>query len=151
MRSDERAVAGFFEDIPITLIVLAGVALIVSSSVWSSARMAEDDRLEGLHAAAQRAANRFVKEIREQSSAVGLPELKWIESINLTALLLPILAPLCFSMNVSLAGCQHWHVLVEEEGSTPATATGFAHEWFNAVTTEGAVVICEVRLIVWKA
>ena len=150
MRSDETAVAGFFEDLPVLLIVLAGVSALVLSGVTASERLAEMENQAELESLA----GRFVV-----TMAVSLNMDPSVEHASISSVR---------SLNISRCACdaldtESWtaaivllrpHVIwLRTESRTvvePTTSTGYSSMLLNVVMDDGIVGVVEVKALVWK-
>ena len=85
VREDDTAVGGFFEDLPVLVLVLCGVATIIAASVLSSSRISEERQDEWLQEAAAGFADRIV-ESALQTEGAEYPTIAKLRALNVSRL-----------------------------------------------------------------
>ena len=150
MVADDRGVAGFFEDLPVLMFVLAGVFIIVAAGVWTSDALASQrfhSKLEGL---AEELVNDIIHEVTVRAGADRLPSVDILSSLNLGRVAADSVQSHCYSIAIIerypltlwLANC------TEGFESQPFEAAGSAL-LLNALDSQLRVVVVEVRVLVW--
>ncbi len=152
MRRDDAAVAGFFEDLPVLLFVLAGVAAIVFSGVFSAAQRADGRLQEDLDAAASHMVEGLVAHLAELDLAGnGAPGEDQVRDIDLRSLAGQLAQGHACTISLVRVHPSHevlarWSMMQE---SLPK-ATGYAARVMNAVGESGCFTMLEVRVLVWS-
>jgi hypothetical protein len=150
MMADDRGVAGFFEDLPVLMFVLAGVFIIVAAGVWTSDALASQrfhDKLEGL---AEELVNDIIHEVTVRAGANQLPSLDILTSLNLGRVAADSVQSHCYSIAiVERFPTTQWLVNCSKaSGSQPFEAAGSAL-LLNALDSHLRVVVVEVEVLVW--
>lgn len=148
MRTDTRGVAGFFEDLPVLLLVLAGVSSVALTGAWCTDQQADAARQEGLSAAAEALVRAAVLVASD-----GGPS-------TLTVGSLFALEP--EDLEVNAAGCVGWAVVIEVlhpvgdrheisfDGLDDLPPDlGYACELVNAVYEGDMTAVVEVTGVAW--
>lgn len=151
MKADDRGVAGFFEDLPVLMFILAGVASLVLAGAISSRTAGEARRQTELDEAACSLAERLVSEICGGPDSGGrAPSLASIAGTNLQALAIQI-EPGC-TCSISLA-CLHpeYEWLYGSTGTPDEPGScGYADLFFDAIGESGLVMVLELKVLVWE-
>jgi len=150
MRKDDRAVAGFFEDLAVMVFVLAGVSLLISAYVWSSMIAQAQTEQERLDYLAEDFVTRVVSQAMETGEGPAGPSVSVLRGLDLPAVAQESLVGRCVAASISVL--HPYHQLVISFSSTDpcdALLTGYSVELMNAVDEAGMVVISEVRCVVW--
>jgi len=151
MRTDESGVAGFLEDLPTLMFVLGGAALLVSSGLWTSTRLGEQDADRKLQELADRAADAIVNRLESISAGDSVPTFGSIEKAALPQFVSEVMDKAHFSLNISaLHSNAYWWISFHSGSTGPITNTGFASRMINAQDGSGLILVCEVRLVVWR-
>ncbi len=150
MMADDRGVAGFFEDLPVLMFVLAGVFIIVAAGVWTSDALASQrfhNKLEGL---AEELVNDIIHEVTVRAGANQLPSLDILTSLNLGRVAADSVQSHCYSIAiVERFPTTQWLVNCSKaSGSQPFEAAGSAL-LLNALDSQLRVVVIEVEVLVW--
>lgn len=148
--ADDRGVAGFFEDLPVLMFVLAGVFIIVAAGVWTSDALASQrfhNKLEGL---AEELVNDIIHEVTVRAGANQLPSLDILTSLNLGRVAADSVQSHCYSIAiVERFPTTQWLVNCSKaSGSQPFEAAGSAL-LLNALDSQLRVVVIEVEVLVW--
>jgi hypothetical protein len=150
MRADDAAVAGFFEDLPVLLIILAGVSVLVLSGVVASERLAEAEREIEL----DQTASRFVASI--MTSLVRDPSMDHtsvalLVSLNISRCACDALDGESWSASLVLLGTfAEWLRTESSAGTQPLADTGYSACLLNAVMDDGLIGVVEVTVLVWR-
>lgn len=151
MRLDDKAVAGFFEDLPVLMFILAGVACLVSAGLVSVEVRNEGLLQSELDAAAQSLADNILARLRPDERSMGsLPSVHTLEQTDFNRLQ----AELSGGYRSSIGLVQLLPICERLYGSSgvedPPLSTGYAARFMNAIDESGLVVILELRVIVWR-
>ncbi len=150
MRADESGVAGFFEDLPVLLIILAGVSVLVFSGATASEHLAEEKIESDLDALA----GRFVASIRVslmRDPSMDHASIAMVKSLNISRCSSDALDDECWSAAfVLLSPSNEWLRAESSPGIAPLTGTGYSSSLFNALLDDGLVGVIEVRILVWR-
>lgn len=146
MRFDDRAVGGFFEDLPVLAFVLAGVLSVSGTAAWTGNELAEAGQLDTLERSAASLVSVIVSDLRDSEVMLTL---------EMTAA-----ANLSSASDVLAEGIGHYvtiwcvHPFRElllsygDVGDEP-TLVGSDSSFVNMLCDEGVVGVSEVRAIVW--
>ncbi len=147
--ADEDGVAGFFEDLPVLMFVLAGVSCLVMSGAWVATETAERDMEASIRNSAVRYARDLVLSLTSEWGTI--PQVTSIMAKNLTSRAEPDPTVCGFTVSVALLGPNQSVLVAESRGKAlDASCTGFARVVFNAIDERGLVQILEARVIVWS-
>ncbi len=148
MWTDRSAVAGFFEDIPVLLIILTGVmALVLSGFVATEKAQRIEDRRQ-LDMLALRLVDSVAINIAPDPS-VEHASLVAFASLNFTRCAASVLDDESFGMSViQLCPSIEWIRIgsVDPQGQD----TGYASRLFNARLDDGSIGVLEVVACVWR-
>ena len=149
MRVDRAAVAGFFEDLPVLLFVLAGVMTLVVSSTFAAERFDAQKRQKELDESAQDIADAIVRCIELSAGSNGLPLVSAVSSMNISNKVAQT-GGCDFAASVFIV---HPLVKLVIYYSTDPDAlpklTGSSLRFMNAIDDQGEIIIVEVRTVVW--
>ena len=146
---DDRGVAGFFEDLPVLVFVLAGTFVIVTSSATVSVELQSDERYKDLETIVNRSLNLVVRSLLEDSSMNGIT-VRSISESKLALTLSDLLKGFDYSMTITML---HPNLTVVcwvsgPTGEMPADAFSESR-LLNCITDDGRIGILMVRLLVW--
>lgn len=149
MKADRAAVAGFFEDLPVLLFVLAGVTTLVLTSVFVAERLELQKKQKDLEEAARNLANVIVRKARLYAGPDLLPLVSYLSSLNISDEVAPG-GTIDFAVSVFVV-----HPLVKcilDYSTNPDAIprlTGSALRLANAIDDQCGIVILEVRTLAW--
>jgi len=150
MKDDCHGVAGFFEDLPVLMFVLAGVFIVVAAGVWTSNTLEAQRMRDSLEALAESLVNEVVLEIQARLGGESFPTVSALSHLNLSHLAGGVFPVHHCSIAIIerypearwLAHCS------DETPDFPVQAVGAA-KLLNAFDAHLMVVVVEVRAIVW--
>jgi len=149
VKRDELGVAGFFEDLPVLLFILAGALTIVISSLSASQVVVLSGEEKELDHLANRCVELLLSEVFGDGQGVAVT-VGSVCSTRLYQVAEDFLDSRCFSMGIVMLHPElRW--LSQDDcksrgGSERASA---ASRLFNALTDDGKTAILVVRIIVW--
>jgi hypothetical protein len=150
VRPDDSAIAGFFEDLPVLLIVLAGVAILVFSGVSASERISRESAQRSLDATAARFVDSIMLSLSRSLTDQHV-SLSAIMSVNVS---LCAGGTLCHEFYriafVELYPDVRWIRVETDAMGVLGGDTGYASRLINAVMDDGAVGIVGVTAFVWR-
>jgi hypothetical protein len=150
MRADDSAVAGFFEDLPVLLIILAGVAVLVLSGAAASERLAEADLESELDSLADRFVASLMVSLKRDPS-MDHTSMALVASLNISRCASDALDDESWSVAiVLLSPSTEWLRADSSSETPPRAATGYSSSLFNVVLDDGSVGVVEVSAIVWR-
>lgn len=146
VRSDEAAVGGFAEDLPVLMFVLAGVCMLVVSAVNATqdAQGVPGPELE-------HRAELFAEGILDVACVADIPTVSGLRSLNISDCLQP-LAGDCTGSFVTVRSVYPTADTLLSWGSLPTErpdAAGCCSRLADALDDDGTVVVVEVTVIVW--
>jgi len=149
VKRDECGVAGFLEDLPVLMFVLAGTLAIVVSALGASKAVVSRDEDKELECLADRCAELLLSELLGQHSEPVIT-VGSVCSTRLSKIVDEFLYERDFCMSILMVHPElKW--LVQESGRSeevPERACS-ASRLVNALTDDGRTAILEVRIIVW--
>jgi len=147
MMRDDAGVAGFFEDLPVMMFVLAGVVCVVVSSTWVCQQIESARAQTELEEAAERIVQRFLADARSASGIISVSSLRCLEPSGL-----PEESEVVeFALSVAqLYPEAEWLFSHSTSSGEIGGSRGSASRLFNALSDSGTVVIVEVRVVVWQ-
>ncbi|MCU0853069.1 MAG: hypothetical protein MUC90_07465 [Thermoplasmata archaeon] len=149
MRHDDAAVGGFFEDLPVLVLVLCGVAAIVSASVWSSGQIADEQSVRELDEIAQRFVDRLV-EAALQVEGGGYPSVDKLRVLNISRLAMGLPKAIGYAVSiVEIYPSLEWLLQYVSDGKPISTDASASIRLVNAIDPWSRIVIVEARVIVW--
>lgn len=148
MKRDTSGALGFFEDLPVMVFVLAGVASLIATAAWSEATIKEGT----LHSDLERLAELVSAWILDGAPGEvrTLPTADAFRALNLSSL-----AELLPEGRSFTAAVTQRHPVVEALNSYSAQSfelpslTGCSLRFLNAIDGLSRVVVVEVRVVVW--
>lgn len=148
MWADRSAVAGFFEDIPVLLIVLAGVMSLVLSGVIAAEREQRIGDQRQLDLLASRLIDSVAIEAAPDPS-IEHASVVVFASLNLTRCAANVLDDEAFRISViQLYPSMEW---IRTSSLDPQIRdVGYASRLFNARLDDGSVGVLEVAAFVWR-
>ena len=148
MWTDRSAVAGFFEDIPVLLIVLVGVMSLVLSGVVAAERTQRIENQRQLDLLASRLIDSIAINVAPDPS-IEHASLVAFASLNFTRCAANVLADESYGISViQLCPSTEW---IRTRAADPqGHDTGYASRLFNARLDDGSVGILEVVVFVWR-
>lgn len=150
MKADCEGVAGFFEDLPVLMFVLAGVLVIVATSVWTSNMLDEGRTQDRLDALADQVMNELVLRIEQERGGVPYPTLSGLTSLNMSHVARCITSVhSCSVAIVERHPDARWLVQWSGGDSGLPTHVAGASKLLNALDERLMVVVVEVRVVVW--
>jgi len=150
MRGDHRAVAGFFEDLPVLIFVLSGVMALVLTSTFVAERIETDRFKDSLDALAQRIVNSLSARMQSARGPDLLPTAAAISAWNYSEILDQASEGRGYLFALSsLHPSQSCRVTVCSDGSEVPETTGHARRLVNALDDRNVCVVLEVSVIVW--
>ena len=150
VRPDDTAIAGFFEDLPVLLIVLAGVTMLVVSGVAASERLSEQRVQRALDALAARFTDSIMLSLSRSMTHQHI-SMASIESVNISRCAADALGLECYHVAfVEYFPDVRWVRSESRSEDTLRANTGYAAHLVNAVMPDGGVVIVGVIAIVWR-
>jgi hypothetical protein len=150
MDFDDSAVAGFFEDLPVLLIILAGVSLLVLSGAEAAQRSAVQDAQAELESLACRFIGSMIVSLNLDHSIEHV-SLASVMSLNLTRCACDALDRESWSAAIVLLSPEHrWLRSESVTGSDRPVRTGYSSVLLNVVLDSGAVGVVELMVIVWR-
>ena len=149
MRRDISGVAGFFEDLPVLLIVLAGIATLVVSTAYAGERM----RAQSLQDELDYVADRFVDSVVMSLATDPLIEhtsISAIESVNATRCACESFGSESFEISFIMRyPTVEWIRSLSCADNPLPLNTGYASRLLSAVLDNGTIGVVEVSAVVW--
>lgn len=147
VRSDSSAIGGFFEDLPVLVIVVSGFLVLASAATWASGQLTESRDSAQLSELAHRLSDAVLAEILQSQ----VPSIRSLAELNMSQL-----AESSDMIDALVTILEIYprvlYIVSQGEGPSEVNApTGFSREYFNAITDEGLVAPMELRVIVWWA
>jgi hypothetical protein len=149
MRDDDSAIGGFFEDLPVMLIVLAGVATLVISGVVASERISRQQDQSELDALADRLVDSVLVSMSRGPGIEHIP--MSATSVNTSRCAGDVLDGESWKVAyVMRYPHMEWLRVDHSDEKMPLMDTGFASRLVNVVVDDGTVGVIEVSAIVWR-
>jgi hypothetical protein len=146
--TDRSAVAGFFEDIPVLLIVLVGVMSLVLSGVVAAGRTQHIENQKQLDLLASRLIDSIAINVAPDPS-IEHASLVAFSSLNFTRCAADVLADESFGISIiQLYPATEWIRI--RPADPQGQDTGYASRLFNARSDSGTIGVLEVVAIVWR-
>jgi hypothetical protein len=146
--TDRSAVAGFFEDIPVLLIILVGVMSLVLSGVVAAERAQHIENQKQLDLLASRLIDSVAINVAPDP-AVEHASMVAFASLNATRCAANVLDDELFGISViQLYPSMEW---IQTRSPDPQRQdTGYASRLFNARLDDGSIGVLEVVAFVWR-
>jgi hypothetical protein len=146
--TDRSAVAGFFEDIPVLLIILVGVMSLVLSGVVAAERAQHIENQKQLDLLASRLIDSVAINVAPDP-AVEHASMVAFASLNATRCAANVLDDESFGISViQLYPSMEW---IQTRSPDPQRQdTGYASRLFNARLDDGSIGVLEVVAFVWR-
>lgn len=150
MRSDDTAVAGFFEDLPVLLIILAGVSTLVLSGATAGERLAELENQAELESLASRFVISMAVSLATDPS-VEHASISSVRSLNISRCASDAIDAESWSAAVVLLSPSVIWLRAESRTDVePTTCTGYSAMLLNVMMDDGVVGVVEVKALVWR-
>lgn len=149
VRDDEAAVGSFFEDLPVLVLVLCGVATIIVASVISSVRMADERQDDRLRDIVTRFADRLV-ETALLTEGTEHPTIDKLRALNVSRLAAELPEGIGYAVSlVQVHPVFEWIVQHASRDRPVLENSCASSRLVNAIDTSSRVVVVEVRAVVW--
>lgn len=149
MKLDRTAVAGFFEDLPVLLFVLAGVMTIVVTSTLAAEKFEEQTRQKDLNEWAHDIADTIVRRVQLSAGPNALPLVSSLINLNISADV-PQTRPCDFAASVFIVHPSIKPIIYySSDPDALPELTGSSVRLMNAIDDQGEVVILKVRTVAW--
>lgn len=149
MRRDESGVAGFFEDLPVLMFVLAGTLTILISAINASSAKMLEERNRAIEAIAERSADIVVSELTSEHPGVPVT----VHSVCCTGLdstLRDFLGTRGFCLSMVLVHPEfRWLSPPPEQSHDIPEIAHAASRLINALVDDGRLGVLAVRVVVW--
>lgn len=142
------AVAGFFEDLPVLVIVLSGAMILASTATWVSREVSDARNSEILVDRAQLLASRIMTEIRNGHAEAQVPTIRSLQGLNLSRILEDSEAAVAAVSIQMVYPRAEFVVGLDTKPSDQPRSSGYCSEHFNAMTDKGLAAVLELRVIV---
>ena len=149
MKKDERGVAGFFEDLPVLLFVLAGTFTIVVSAWNASQVVVSGEENKALERLTERCAALLLSEIAGEHPETVITVAS-VCSTKLIDIATEFLDGSAFCLSIVMVHPELEWLLQESDrsGGVPERACSVSR-LLNALADDGCTAILVVRIIVW--
>lgn len=149
MKHDECGVAGFFEDLPVLMFVLAGTLIIVVSAVSASKVIVTKDENKELERLAERCAELVLSELLGQHREIVVT-VGSVCSTRLSQVIDEFLSGHDYCMSILVVHpVLKWLVQVPGRSAEMPERACTTSRLVNALTDDGRMAILAVRIIVW--
>ncbi len=150
MNTDDAGVAGFFEDLPVLMFVLMGVATLVLSGTWVSQNLETIRIQEELDSFAEDLVDSVLSRILRHETPDLMPSMSWVQNISLSDLVSEIVGERHYLIAI-VSRYPSFAWLKTESNGDPVRlhATGYCSELLNVLDGSGRTAMLEVRAIVW--
>lgn len=149
MKRDELGVAGFFEDLPVLMFVLAGTFTIVISSLDASDVVVLNRKNMELDRLASRCADLLLFELLGQGQGIAV-SVGSVCSTRLCQVADEFLEGRCFQMGIVMLHPEvKWLCQNPMRSADWPERASSASRLFNALTGDGQSAILVVRIVVW--
>jgi len=148
MRSDDSAVGGFVEDLPVLFFVLGGVMMLMVTSTWASQQLVNSDLQRRLDATAWSVLEELLEVIRGDTQDV--PSTSHMNQSGLASAVIRCDIPCPFTVSI-------WERYPEQSllssrqspGVEMCESSAHASRLMNAVNDRGLIVVLEVSVLVY--
>ena len=148
MRANDNAVAGFFEDIPVLLVVLAGVMVLTVSGAIAAARAQDIENQETLDALARRLLDSLTVGITSDPTIEHV-SVAAVLSVNVSRCAADVLADESFAVTFNLRYPHvEWLRTNSNIDGTHCSASGYASKLINVRLDDGTTGVLEVVSVV---
>jgi len=150
VRLDDSAVAGFFEDIPVLIIILTGVSSLVLSGVMASERITAVTVQRGLDELAERLVC-WIAIWVHPDQGIEHASLASFMSVNITRGASEVLDDESYKVAVvQRLPRLEWIRSASNSEAADLLNTGYASGLFNARLGDGTIGVVEVAAFVWR-
>jgi len=150
MKADDAGVAGFFEDLPVLMFVLVGVAMLVLCGTWVSRSLDTIHYQEELDSLAQDLVSSVVSRLLRPETPGLIPSVSSAESTNISDIARGVVGERHFAIAIIMRyPTYEWLNIGSDNDSAPPSATGYGSRLLNALDGSGRTTVIEVRAIVW--
>jgi hypothetical protein len=148
MKTDEDAVGGFFEDLPVLIFILAGVSVLVSSAVWAEQEIAQERSSAELEFASEMLLEAVCADLFQEEGV--LPTVDSLKGYNLSEDVLEAAGDrgCAVAIRECYPACELLSSTSVGDASIPVEVSS-ASRLMNAIDAQGLTVVVEVRVCVW--
>ncbi len=150
MKADDSGVAGFFEDLPVLMFVLVGVATLVLCGTWVSRSLNAINDQEELDSLAEDLVNTVMSRLLRPETPGLMPSVSSVHSVNVSDIASRVVGERHFV--VAIIGrypAYAWLNIGSDNDTDLPDATGYSSRLLNALDGSGRTTVIEVRAIVW--
>ena len=151
MRLDEDGVAGFFEDLPVLIIVLGAVCILVMTATRISAEIISNDAFDRLQTVAESIIDRVRSEATQLAEVRGAPLLSSIVRLNLTDCAeAATLGGHAYKVVIAVLHPGIGSVVASAGRELPvSTCSAASSTLMNAIDESDRSIVIEARAMVW--
>lgn len=150
MKADDSGVAGFFEDLPVLMFVLVGVATLVLCGTWVSRSLNAIHDQEELDSLAENLVNSVMSRLLRPETPGLMPSVSSVQSVNVSDIASRVVGERHFVVAIiARYPAYAWLNIGSDNDTALPDATGYSSRLLNALDGSGRTTVIEVRAIVW--
>lgn len=150
MDADDSGVAGFFEDLPVLMFVLVGVATLVLCGTWVSRNLNAVQVQEELDSLAEDLVNSVVSQLLRPETPGLMPSVSSAQNVDIPDIASRVVGERHYLIAIiSRYPSYTWLNTGSDNDTTLPNATGYCSQLLNVLDGYGRTVLLEVRAIVW--
>jgi len=152
VNADDHAVAGFFEDLPVLMFVLAGVASLLLSGSWVAGCEQHHRASEELRDIAEDFGGRLLDAVGASDPTSPAPMMASVEDLDVSAVSGALGRTVRASVSiVELYPDVVWVLTWRSEDQGEISSTGSFGALFHARGSDGNTAVMELRVVVWHS
>ena len=150
MKADDAGVAGFFEDLPVLMFVLVGVASLVLSGTWVSRNLNTVQVQEELDSLAEDLVNNLMSRLLRPETPGLMPSESSARNMNISDIVRAVVGEKHYLVAIIARYPSYtWLNTGSDNDSLSPNATGYCSRLLNVLDCDARTIVLEVRALVW--
>lgn len=150
MNADDAGVAGFFEDLPVLMFVLVGVATLVLCGTWVSRNLNAVQVQEELDSLAEDLVDSVVSRLLRPETPGLIPSVSSAQNFNISDVASKVVGERHYMIAfIARYPSYTWLNAGSDNETALPIATGYCSRLLNVLDGCGRTIMLEVKAIVW--
>jgi hypothetical protein len=150
MKADDAGVAGFFEDLPVLMFVLVGVATLVLCGTWVTRNLNAVQAQEELDSLAEDLMNSVMSRLLRPETPGLMPSLSSAQNVDLSDIASRVVGEKHYLIAIIARYPSYtWLNTGSDNDTGLPNTTGYCSRLLNVFDGYGRTIMLEVRAIVW--
>jgi hypothetical protein len=150
MKADDAGVAGFFEDLPVLMFVLVGVATLVLCGTWVSRNLNAVQVQEELDSLAEDLVNSVMSRLLRPETPGLMPSVTSARNVDISDIASRVVGERHYLIAIIARYPSYtWLNTGSDNDTALPNTTGYCSRLLNVLDGYGSTIMLEVRAIVW--